>query len=99
MKGQTALDIGMCMHRRLEEVLNNAGAAIALRCKSCTAILAHFGNCDGCGKVRKLMHFVSTRRYCSVDCHREQQRKIRAEVRALAYEMREKKPPMPPRAA
>lgn len=59
-----------CDHSRQEKVLTYGGTAIALRCKSCTAIICPIGNCVGCTKKAvPLRCAVSRRGYCTRDCY------------------------------
>ena len=73
---QTSLVRGSCSHLGTrEEVTNYGGEVIALRCSSCTTVLAHVGKCDGCGRNRALTHHVlrNRTRYCTEDCYRAAQ--------------------------
>lgn len=85
---QTTLDVGRCRHDRREGVYAEAGVQIAIRCKDCTAILGHVGQCDGCGKRdAELFALVATKRkrFCDAGCYEKWQaarRQERAEAEA-----------------
>jgi len=73
MGRQTALNVGICSHLLTEEVKTNGGETIAIRCATCTVVLAPVGHCDRCGQTRILSEFRRKRgivigRFCGRAC-------------------------------
>lgn len=83
---QTDLSPGACSHAKTEPVENHGGKVIAYRCATCTIVLCHYGDCDGCGAERKLtVHVRSTgERFCTPDCKSETRRAERLATKAVA---------------
>jgi hypothetical protein len=59
-----------CEHPLYEEIKNNSGKTISLKCRFCTYTVA-FGTCDQCGKrASKLPAKAMGHLFCGVDCMR-----------------------------
>jgi hypothetical protein len=70
-----------------EEIKNGNDQVIAAQCRICLEILWAVGTCDGCGlEGAKLLHAVvregKTRRYHSVQCHKNENARRAAEAAA-----------------
>ncbi len=70
---------GICAHDTWEDVLSEAGKALAVRCTACTKLLGSYGVCHGCRNPRKLLTVRVEAKgktpalfYCSKDCRAAQ---------------------------
>lgn len=59
-----------CPHDRLEEIRSEDGKVLADVCRACGLRIAEYGKCHGCGRDRRLIKFVVSKRkrYCTEDC-------------------------------
>lgn len=75
-----------CDHRLTEEITSEAGAVLAELCRACQMRVAEYGKCTGCGRDRRLVKFVQSKRarYCSEGCQAEHLKKVRADKDAKA---------------
>jgi hypothetical protein len=48
---QTKLPVGVCTHVRTEDVRNETGEPIAVRCLGCAFVLGSYGTCAGCRAI------------------------------------------------
>jgi hypothetical protein len=75
-----------CDHPNLDEIKSEGGTTLAEVCRACGLRIAEYGKCNGCGRDRRLVKFVASRRtrYCSEDCLSAFQARARAEKEAKA---------------
>ena len=86
---------GSCQHRKLESIKNYGGQIIGEQCTTCLEVVAGYGECHGCKKVRRLTHVLAATeaRYCSKDCRANElaaERKAKEEALAKKAELTKK---------
>lgn len=86
MARQQQIDVGVCSHTIVEAVENLGGTIIARRCRTCTKIVAHVGQCNGCKTIGNLTHFLSKLRFCSERCMKALRQRVAKERAAKRAE-------------